>query len=126
MIPQIENLPDPKDINQAEYRAIHEVLETADSPEHAISILEEFIDWSKELTLRLQDKAPGKLAVVYDSGDLEAEPAVWGPSHLRGWEVSLLNKSEENGGRYPNTDPADITLLEAGRSERFPDYIQLT
>jgi hypothetical protein len=125
MIPQIKKLPDPKDIGASEYRAIHEVLETAASPEQAIGILEEFTAWAKDLTYRLQDKAAGKVVVVYDSGDLDAQPVVWGPPQLKGWEVHLLNKSEENGGRYPNTDPADITLLEAGCNKRFPDYVAL-
>lgn len=125
MIPQIKKLPDPKDINQAEYRAIHELLETAESPEQALGILDEFTGWSKTLAHRLRDKAPGKLVVVWDSQDPDREPVVWAPPQLKGWEVSLLNKSEENGGRFPNTDPADITLLEASRSGAYPDYIEL-
>jgi hypothetical protein len=69
---------------------------------------------------------PVKLALVYDSNDPDMEPTVWAPRRvLHYWTVIPLNKSQELGGRYPNTDPADITLLEAGANAAFPDYVQL-
>jgi hypothetical protein len=69
---------------------------------------------------------PVNIVVVYDSQDPDAEPAVWVPRRVAPYWSSLpLNKSQELGGRYPNTDPADITLLEAGANAAFPDYVQL-
>lgn len=67
-----------------------------------------------------------KLVVVYDSNNPDEEPQVWLPrSQAHRFTCLTLNKSQELGGRYPNTDPADIALLEAGTNERFHDYVQL-
>lgn len=67
-----------------------------------------------------------KIVVVFDSQDPDTEPTVWVPRRVAPYWSSLpLNKSQELGGRFPNTDPADITLLEAGSNAAFPDYVQL-
>jgi hypothetical protein len=64
-----------------------------------------------------------KLVVVYDSADSEREPVIWLPdAEARRFEGVLLDRSQELGGRYPNTDPADIALLEAGSNASFPGY----
>lgn len=64
-----------------------------------------------------------KVVVVYDSNDCEAEPAVWGdPSKV---DATLLNHGQEHGGRFPNTDPAEITLLEAGVHPAYPGFKQI-
>jgi hypothetical protein len=69
---------------------------------------------------------PVKLVVVYDSQDPDTEPQVWLPrSEAPRFQFIPLNKSQELGGRFPNTDPADITLLEAGTNAAFPDYVQI-
>lgn len=69
---------------------------------------------------------PVKIVVVFDSQDPDTEPTVWVPRRVAPYWSSLpLNKSQEHGGRFPNTDPADITLLEAGCNAVFPDYVQL-
>lgn len=68
---------------------------------------------------------PGKpkIVVVWDSNDPDTEPTVWVPEELAAkYEAIVLNKSQELGGRYPSTDPADIALLEAGTNAAFPDY----
>lgn len=66
------------------------------------------------------------IVVVFDSQDPDTEPTVWVPRRVAPYWSSLsLDKSQELGGRYPNTDPADICLLEAGTNAAFPDYIQL-
>ena len=71
--------------------------------------------------------AKPKIVVVWDSNDPDKEPQVWVPPALAElYDAILLDRSQELGGRYPNTDPADIELLEAGVSAAFPDYQQLT
>jgi hypothetical protein len=69
---------------------------------------------------------PLKLVVVYDSQDPDTEPQVWLPaSQAHRFQLVPLNKSQELGGRYPNTDPADIELLDAGVNAAFPNYVQV-
>jgi hypothetical protein len=67
-----------------------------------------------------------KLVVVYDSEDPDTEPSVWLPqSQAHRFTLIPLNKSQELGGRYPNTDPADIALLEAGTNAAYPRYVKI-
>lgn len=67
-----------------------------------------------------------KVVVVYDSANSDEEPQVWLPrSEAHRFQLIPLDKSQELGGRYPNTDPADIVLLEAGSNEAFPNYVQI-
>jgi len=73
--------------------------------------------------------APAKkirLVVVYDSEDPDMEPQLWVPADLAATHESVtLNKSQELGGVYPNTDPANIVLLDAGTNASFPNYKQI-
>jgi len=64
--------------------------------------------------------------VVYDSANPDSEPEVWLPdSDAHRYELVLLDKSQELGGRFPNTDPADILLLESACHAQYPGYKQL-
>ena len=49
----ISELPDPKMVGSSEYHAIHEVLESTDDRQHAISILDEFISHARDLREKL-------------------------------------------------------------------------
>jgi hypothetical protein len=71
------------------------------------------------------DDLPGCVVVVWDSRDPEREPQVWLPRALSHLSVTVLNRSEELGGRYPNTDAAEIALLEAGDHPGWPGYVQM-
>lgn len=69
---------------------------------------------------------PAKIVVVYDSQDPDDDPAVWVPRRVAPyWAALALDKSQELGGSYPNTDPTEIALLEAGNHTKYPDYVQL-
>ncbi len=69
--------------------------------------------------LGVSDKT--RIVVVYDSQDPDAPPQVWAPPTLS-IEVVHLNRSEELGGREPNTDAAEIALLEAGSHHGYTNY----
>lgn len=89
------------------------------------AMLQEVADATDRDMLR-DGQRPTTIVVVYDSQDPDREPTVWAPPQVATTWTSLpLNKSQEHGGRFPNTDPADIELLEAGCNARFPDYVQL-
>lgn len=76
--------------------------------------------------LRRYDEEHGGIIVCsWDSQNPDDEPKVWVPPQLAHWSLTVLDKSQELGGRFPNTDPADITLLEAGANAGFPGYSEL-
>lgn len=79
----------------------------------------------KPKTKEMAEDNSDKIIVTWDSQDPDREPRVYVHRDFSHMKVIVLDRSEEHGGRYPNTAPHDIALLEADSHNGYPNHIEI-